>query len=97
MFLVGVLTAHMQSVPRDQRETSIGVLEGHTVELSPTARRSTDVVASFDAGEADARVTEDLGEPGGGLPLAPRGPVSPAGAAESTTIQKIPNPMNSEM
>lgn len=25
MFLVGVLTAHMQSVPRDQRETSIGV------------------------------------------------------------------------
>jgi len=25
MFLVGVLTAHMQSVPRDQLETSIGV------------------------------------------------------------------------
>jgi hypothetical protein len=41
------------------------VLKGHTVELSPTAPSSTDVVASFDAGEADARVTEDLGEPGG--------------------------------
>lgn len=52
---------------RAAQYTSSGsaVLKGHTVELSPTAPSSTDVVASFDAGEADARVTEDLGEPGG--------------------------------
>ena len=72
MFLVGVLTAHMQSVPRDQRETSIGV-QGTSEEANgvPDWKGPQDAVSAPEIGsrapaEAAAGPTRDIAAAGRG-------------------------------